>query len=201
MQRVRDPFSQALIAIRKRVRSGCYVGGERLAIADLADELALSATPVREALARLAGEGLIEERRGQGYFAWRLDVVDLLELYELQELYLRAAVERWQGAPATLASPSGEPALWAEDLFAQIVLQAANATLARANRLIADRLAAPRRAEGVVIGQAGDDLQEVLAAQDAERLLGALGAYHARRAAAGPQIISALRSLSERAAI
>ena len=61
-----EPFHVALATLRERLRTGAYRPGVRITAVDLADELRLSNTPVREALARLAGEGLVEDRRGQG---------------------------------------------------------------------------------------------------------------------------------------
>ncbi|MFN3487458.1 MAG: GntR family transcriptional regulator, partial [Planctomycetota bacterium] len=58
----------ALTAVRDRLQSGALPPGARATAVDLADDLGLSTTPVREALSRLAGEGLLEDRRGQGYF-------------------------------------------------------------------------------------------------------------------------------------
>jgi DNA-binding GntR family transcriptional regulator len=48
----------------------------------------LSPTPVREALSRLAGEGELEERRGDGFFVRRLSAADLIPLYEMSEQLL-----------------------------------------------------------------------------------------------------------------
>lgn len=200
MQRVRDPFGQALCAIRQSVRQGRYVHGERLAISDLACELDLSATPVREALARLAGEGLIEERRGQGYFAWRLDVVDLLELYEMQALFLRAAIERMERAGKRPMPLAPDPSLGVEGLFGEIVRWSANSALIASNRMLADRLAAPRLAEAAVFGAGAGELQALGAAGELEDLLAATGDYHARREAGAASIIAALRSLPKVAA-
>ena len=198
MQRVRDPFAEALCAIRRHVRAGRYVRGERLAIADLAQELDLSATPVREALARLAGEGLIEERRGQGYFAWRPDVVDLTELYELQGAYLGFALAR-AGGRLELDAAVGGPHDGGEALFAQIVRQSNSAALARANRLLADRLAAPRLAEAQVLDNLSQEFEDLLASHRADRLGAALAAYHKRRIGMGQAIIAALRSFASEA--
>ena len=64
--RDRDAFGNALQALRQRLRDGAYAPGAPLVIIELAHELNISATPMREALARLAGEGLIEDRRGVG---------------------------------------------------------------------------------------------------------------------------------------
>lgn len=195
MLRVRDPFSEAVCAIRRRVRAGRYVLGERLAITELALDLGLSATPIREALARLAGEGLIEERRGQGYFAWRLDSVDLLELYALQELYLRFSLERARsGSLSALTTETWESA---EEAFEGIVSWSANAAIGRANRLLADRLAAPRLAEPFVFESQVDDLEALMAGRDVDELLAAVEAYHARRITDAAVIISVLRCLPQ----
>jgi len=61
--------------------------GERLQDRDLARLLAVSRTPVREALARLHQDGLLETRDGRGYFV--VDVQDprhIGDLYALREL-------------------------------------------------------------------------------------------------------------------
>ena len=55
----RDPYGAALFALRRMMRQGRFVWGEPLVIKTLSAELRLSATPVREAMACLAGEGLI----------------------------------------------------------------------------------------------------------------------------------------------
>lgn len=191
MEKDRDPFGQAICAVRKRVRAGRYVLGERLAITELANDLDLSATPVREALSRLSGEGLIEDRRGQGYFAWRLDVVDLTDLYELQGAYLDIALSR-AGARGPGLEPSA--AASAEDLFAHIVHQSHSAALTRANRLLADRLAAPRLVEVRVLSDVEGELSALLGIVAIDDLRQELAAYHERRLSSGRAIVAALRS-------
>ncbi|MFZ7092419.1 GntR family transcriptional regulator [Primorskyibacter sp. 2E233] len=75
--------SRVMEEVRRRVLSGEIPGGERLTEVALAEELDVSRTPVRDALARLAEEGLLERRRNAG-FVVRLftyaDVVDAIEL-------------------------------------------------------------------------------------------------------------------------
>ena len=58
--RSRDPFGAVLEALRGQIRSGQLPPGEPLIVMDLARALGISATPVREGLAYLAGEGLID---------------------------------------------------------------------------------------------------------------------------------------------
>ncbi len=57
---------QVYDAIRERIASGALVRGARIHQEDLADELGVSRTPVREALRRLAAEGLVEMRTNRG---------------------------------------------------------------------------------------------------------------------------------------
>lgn len=209
MDENRDPFGQALTSIRLRLRAGHFVMGEQLMITELSRGLKLSATPVREALSRLAGEGLIEDRRGMGYFAWRLDAVELAELYDLQMVYLVAALRRAchpivvelrhaNGVPAlTEARPSNDLDR-TESLFRQIILGGRSLALSRANKLLADRLAPARRAEAHVsplgaIDEIGNLEREVEGGVP-EAIEQTLGEYHARRTRHAPAVIAALRS-------
>ncbi len=57
---------QVYIAIRERITSGSLARGARVHQEDLAEELGVSRTPVREALRRLAAEGLVEMRTNRG---------------------------------------------------------------------------------------------------------------------------------------
>jgi DNA-binding GntR family transcriptional regulator len=57
---------QVYTAIRERITSGSLPRGARVHQEDLAEELGVSRTPVREALRRLAAEGLVEMRTNRG---------------------------------------------------------------------------------------------------------------------------------------
>jgi DNA-binding GntR family transcriptional regulator len=57
---------QVYAAIRERITSGSLPRGARVHQEDLAEELGVSRTPVREALRRLAAEGLVEMRTNRG---------------------------------------------------------------------------------------------------------------------------------------
>jgi DNA-binding GntR family transcriptional regulator len=57
---------QVYTAIRERIASGALPRGARVHQEDLAEELGVSRTPVREALRRLAAEGLVEMRTNRG---------------------------------------------------------------------------------------------------------------------------------------
>ncbi|HWE13989.1 MAG TPA: GntR family transcriptional regulator [Solirubrobacteraceae bacterium] len=57
---------QVYAAIHNRITDGSLQRGARIHQEDLADELGVSRTPVREALRRLAAEGLVEMRTNRG---------------------------------------------------------------------------------------------------------------------------------------
>lgn len=194
MAQNRDQFALVAAGLRERLRSGAHVQGEPLTVNDLASAFGGSATPVREALARLAGEGLVEDRRGRGYFAWRLDVSDLIDLYWAQKtptLTVLAALvlctaettATAQGralAPATVTSASIldgriEGALFWEALTWRVAREAGHRFLLGAQHRRADRLAPARRMEPMVFLEDIDALNS-LADQVNRRAWRALGA-------------------------
>jgi DNA-binding GntR family transcriptional regulator len=73
---------QVYAAIRERILSGALERGARVHQEDVAAELGVSRTPVREALRRLAAEGLIEMRTNRGARVADLSESDMREPYE-----------------------------------------------------------------------------------------------------------------------
>ena len=73
----------ATYELRQKIIHGGLPGGTRLFEVALSEELQISRTPVREAMSRLAEEGLLERAPGGGFqvrsFTFR-DVVDAIEL-------------------------------------------------------------------------------------------------------------------------
>jgi DNA-binding GntR family transcriptional regulator len=209
-----DPFSRALEALRERLRGGDFVLGEPLPISDLARELDLSATPVREALSRLAGEGLIEDRRGRGYFSWRVDPLDLVELYDLNQLQVGAALTVLEGAEASgirVEQPRDalltDPERWKVDLaragerlFAAIVRAGGGRTLVASQASLADRLGPARRIEPMVLTGMEEEFGALVALYDARKwraLAIEIGGYHQRRRAAAGHIVTLIRRQGE----
>ena len=66
--------------IKKQIIDGKLNKGSRLIIQDLANELNISSTPVREALAKLESEGLIENQPHVGAIVTGLDVQRIREI-------------------------------------------------------------------------------------------------------------------------
>lgn len=69
---------RAVVSLREAILAGDLLGGARLGEVELAERLGVSRTPVREALARLAAEGLVElqPHRGAWVSTWTADELD-----------------------------------------------------------------------------------------------------------------------------
>jgi DNA-binding GntR family transcriptional regulator len=93
---------QVYWAIRDRIIQGSLERGARIHQEDLAEELGVSRTPVREALRRLAAEGLVEMRTNRGARVADVCQSDMQSAYEA-----RLVIE--PGA-ARLAAGAGLPA-------------------------------------------------------------------------------------------
>lgn len=88
--------------IREKILSGGFTQGEHLVEAKIADQLAISRGPVREAFKLLRAEGLLTEEPRRGTFVVSLTAQDVRDIYGL-----RAALE---GRAARLLARSREPA-------------------------------------------------------------------------------------------
>ncbi len=73
---------QVTDAIRERILEQAWRPGERVPIDQIARELGVSHTPIREALGRLQGEGLVVYRRNQGYHVTPLSARDIYEMLD-----------------------------------------------------------------------------------------------------------------------
>src|SRR4051794_27914936 len=88
-----ETFYSVLSTVRSRLASGAYPVEARIGAAELAKEFGLSPTPMREVLARLCGEGVLEDRRGEGFFLRRLSNRDIIALHQLGASLMRIALD------------------------------------------------------------------------------------------------------------
>src|SRR3546814_10680527 len=65
--------------------------GDRLHVPELADQLRVSATPVREALNRIWAEGLLTAVPPRGFFVKKLNQAEIAVLYAMQHMILTYA--------------------------------------------------------------------------------------------------------------
>ncbi len=73
-------------ALRTRVLSGELRPGAEFSELELADQMAMSKTPVREALGRLVAEGLIEAFPRRGYRVTPITVKDINDLFAIRAM-------------------------------------------------------------------------------------------------------------------
>jgi DNA-binding GntR family transcriptional regulator len=97
---------QIYTTLRQQLRRGAFSMGERLGDAALAKTLAVSRTPVREALSRLVADGLLETREG-GFQIPVPTVKSMEEVFDVRSLLEPPAAAR----AAQALTPSAEAAL------------------------------------------------------------------------------------------
>ncbi|MEV6343162.1 GntR family transcriptional regulator [Actinoplanes sp. NPDC051851] len=95
---MRPQLSEEVAAVlRGRIMSGELRPGARIRLEEVAEQLGVSITPVREALLTLRGEDMVELEPRKGYVVAPLSKQDVVDLFQLQgdiagELAARVAV-------------------------------------------------------------------------------------------------------------
>lgn len=197
--RERDPYHLAVTTLADFAGEGRFGWGRPLVATALAAELGLSPTPVREALARLAGEGILEHRPGRGYFAPSPTASDIVDLYEMHRRLAGWAIDVIPHG-ARPAGVEAAPLLRVEAFFASLVATAGNDVLTRAHRRTALQLRPVRHIEQEV-----EPVSEYQIVQQ-ERLLirgefaalrHAVDVYHRDRMTAAQAVFSVMRRAGE----
>jgi DNA-binding GntR family transcriptional regulator len=181
--------------IRRRLLNGAFQLRERLDVGRLADSLKTSATPVREALLRLASERLIASVPGRGFFMAFWNEAELRTLYQWRGVLAKLALE--EGGRGQRLSDARLPYPDRAVLLFSSLARAANPELKRVAGNADDRLHAARWAETDVFDDLVDEyaaLKKALMGKSGETGLVALNAYHQRR-------VAATRVIRERALI
>lgn len=132
-------WEQAYLTLRRRLADGTYPPGSRLREEDLAAQLGVSRTPVREALRRLDAEGWLRVVPNQGAFAAEWSIAEIEEIFELRALLESHAAEHAAMAPdqraletMEAACEQAEAALPGGDLAALEAISDANVRFHRA---------------------------------------------------------------------
>jgi DNA-binding transcriptional MocR family regulator len=189
-------------ALKRRIMDHEVRPGERLDPSSLADTLASSATPVRDALHVLTGEGLVETRSGDGFRVAQIDEPGLQDLYQWHGDVVALAIRGWPStrsawAPMRIGSEteSLSHADIAARLFGRIAERSVNAEHGRTLGLLGARLHAARTVEALFF----EDLDQELAAldrasqvDDRQGLRRLSSTYHRRRHRVAAEVVRAL---------
>lgn len=90
---------RAQLLLREKILAGELAPGSRLLEVYLAEELGISRTPVRDALSRLAEEGLLDRGRRGGFIVRSFTLADVLDAIEVRGVL--------EGTAARLAAERG----------------------------------------------------------------------------------------------
>lgn len=181
-----EPFVFALGELRSRLRRGEFRLDTRLAATELGAELGLSATPIREALSRLAGEGLLEDRRGEGFFVRRLGRADIVVLQRLSLAHLVISLDTpaWASAldPVRIERLRELEAVERTEQLFLAWAGAGGRALALSFARLQVQLGAARRFEPQVFEDLASEADDLLSGEGGRpRLLARLRTFHNRR--------------------
>jgi len=162
--------------VREQIISGARQPGERLNEAEIAAELAVSRGPIREAMQRLARDGLVRMESHRGAFVRTLDAGEVRALFEVrcslecaaaalaaerarrdEIIALRELIASSRGAVESDLEPHYPERL---DLHAHIVGCSRNAALTRYLRLVNLELKLVRARSGFQADRAPQALEE-----------------------------------------
>lgn len=193
MARNRDPFTTAVRVLSERATGGAFLPRTPIVILSEAEALSLSTTPVREALAWLGGEGLIERSPGGGYIGLNMDPQNVAGRYRLRGLCVNQAL---QGAVALAALARTEPEP-ASALFSRLMRSGGDPVLIDVYDRVERQLAALVESERRTLGTTDDEgtaLRLAIADGDPHKAVAAVEDYHRRRIEAVPLIVEDLLS-------
>lgn len=192
-------FERVYRALKDQLGRARFPAGQHLEPAALSQDLNASITPVRDALHRLVGEGLVETPRGEGFRTPLVTEVGLRHLYRWNEALLTLTLRSPRGAPPAVVEPAdGEtigPVDATDRLFLAIAARTGNPEHAAAIAGLNDRLRPIRHVELTVLAECEAELEEIAGrlAEGAPPLLRrTIVAYHRRRERGVGDIVAAL---------
>lgn len=195
-------FERVYLALKEELGSGRIAGGTPLEPAHLSQDLNASITPVRDALHRLVGEGLVEAPRSDGFRTPLVTEHGLRQLYRWHGTLLDLATRAPPSSlsPASPAQTDGADLvlLRTEMLFIAIGARAGNADHLAAIARAGERLRPVRRIELQIIADTGAELDGIaarLGAGQGAPLRQAIVRYHRRRERLAPDIVAALHAI------
>lgn len=163
VQRESTVSRQAETILREMVLTGALAPGQRLNEVTMADSLGVSRGPLREAIQKLAGEGLLQLQSHRGAFVRKYEPQEIIETYEMRialELYaVRLVIGRardddlvalgvllaessalTEGARSADVSPESEPYVAELDFHQRMVSLSGNSAIRAASLEVNRRL-------------------------------------------------------------
>jgi hypothetical protein len=191
--------------VRRALRSGCYLPGQRIDPARLATDFKTSLTPVGFGLYRLASENQLADHARDGLHVPLPTEVALRSLYDWMEHLLLTACDirtsSVTGKPKPLdISADGDLVKLTWQMFEAIAASKVHQPLELAARQANDRLSPIRRVEPELIEHCFEELSELnrhWQARDIPALKSELHEYHERRKQLVPCIVALLNDRSE----
>lgn len=180
-----------------------YRPGERVDIGDLSRRVGASASPVRAALHRMAGERLLVSHQGEGFSFPRLSEPALSDLYQWNAALLVNALRAGSAGqrPSIADIDVSRPLAGLEALFAVLAAQSDNVEVEWAVAGVSDRLRRVRRAELILVPDFGDEVAELhrlFEGGDSGAIRTMMVAYHRRRLRLVPTLVRHLHGLADR---
>ena len=179
--------------------------GDRIEVADLSRRFGASATPVRAALHRMAGERLLVSHQGEGFSVPRVTEPGLTDLYQWNAALL---VNALRSTPSDAPPPrvpdvdlEVEPIHALETLFGVLATHCDNIEVEWAVAGANDRLHRPRRAEAALVPEFAEEVVELarlIGAADQSAVRQAIIAYHRKRLRLVPALARHLHGLGDR---
>ncbi len=184
--------------LKRGLMQGRWRPGERLEALRLADEFGVSMTPVRDCLNRLAGEGLVDMKPGDGFRAPRISEKMLRDMLELNAMLVDFALQNpidigaLAHVPQSVEDYAGRVAVF----FGIIAHRSANTALIETVHSFSDRMHAVRRWEPQLFAECFHELEEMEhhLTDNSSDLDIALRKYHDRRLGSIPELVQLAQS-------
>lgn len=190
-------FERVYNELKRMLAEGELPPGTPIEPALIGRQIASSITPIRDALHRLTGEGLVEAPNHNGFRVPRPTEAGLRDLYNWNGQLLTLAARQYRVSPQAVTA--GPPARRADavlaiaSLFIDITRATGSIEHVRAIQSLNDRLAPLRSLESQLldgIAEERDQLARHLQAADRTRLVRLLQHYHRRRLQIVPDLVA-----------
>ena len=184
--------------LKRGLMQGRWRPGERLEALRLADDFGVSMTPVRDCLNRLAGEGLVDMKPGDGFRVPRISEKMLRDMLDLNAMLLDFALQNPIdiGALAHVTQSVEDYGGRVAALFGIIAHRSANTALMEMVHSLGDRMHAVRRWEPQIFADCLHELEELERhlTDNSSDLNLALRKYHDRRLGSISELVQLAQS-------